>query len=61
MELKDFAPDDFVPREKLANSGVPQAIVAGFEASTGHLGDRLIAAMRAFAASKLGDKVEVPE
>lgn len=31
----------------LANSGVPQAIVAGFEGSTGHLGDRLIAAMRA--------------
>ena len=51
MELKDFAPDDFVPREKLANSGVPQAIVAGFESSTGHLGDRLIAAMRAGVAA----------
>ena len=31
----------------LANAGVPAAIVAGFEASQGHLGDRLIAAMRA--------------
>jgi uncharacterized Ntn-hydrolase superfamily protein len=31
----------------LANDGVPQAIVDGFLASTGHLGDRLIAAMRA--------------
>ncbi len=31
----------------LANTDVPQAIVAGFEAATGHLGDRLIAAMRA--------------
>ena len=35
----------------LANSGVPQAIVAGFEGSTGHLGDRLIAAMRAGVAA----------
>ena len=35
----------------LANSGVPQAIVAGFESSTGHLGDRLIAAMRAGVAA----------
>ena len=35
----------------LANSGVPQAIVAGFESSTGHLGDRLIAAMRAGIAA----------
>ena len=35
----------------LANSGVPQAIVAGFEASNGHLGDRLIAAMRAGVAA----------
>lgn len=31
----------------LAHDGVPAAIVAGFEASTGHLGDRLIVAMRA--------------
>ena len=31
----------------LANDGVPQAIVTGFENGTGHLGDRLIAAMRA--------------
>ncbi len=31
----------------LANDGVPQAIVDGFLASRGHLGDRLIAAMRA--------------
>lgn len=31
----------------LANDGVPQAVVDGFLASTGHLGDRLIAAMRA--------------
>ena len=31
----------------LANEDVPAAIVAGFEDATGHLGDRLIAAMRA--------------
>lgn len=31
----------------LANDRVPQAIVAGFLSSSGHLGDRLIAAMRA--------------
>lgn len=35
----------------LANSGVPQAIVDGFLTSTGHLGDRLIAAMRAGLAA----------
>lgn len=35
----------------LANCGVPQAIVAGFESSTGHLGDRPIAAMRAGVAA----------
>lgn len=35
----------------LANDGVPQAIVDGFLASTGHLGDRLIAAMRAGLAA----------
>lgn len=31
----------------LANDGVPQAIVHGFLATSGHLGDRLIAALRA--------------
>ncbi len=31
----------------LANDGVPQAIVEGFQSATGHIGDRLIAAMRA--------------
>lgn len=31
----------------LANDGVPQAIVDGFLSATGHLGDRLISAMRA--------------
>ena len=31
----------------LASDGVPAAIVEGFEQSSGHLGDRLIAAMRA--------------
>lgn len=31
----------------LANDGVPQAIVAGFVAAKGHIGDRLIAAMKA--------------
>ena len=31
----------------LANDGVPEAIVAAFEAAQGHLGDRLIAALRA--------------
>jgi uncharacterized Ntn-hydrolase superfamily protein len=31
----------------LANDGVPAAIVAGFERAQGHLGDRLIAALRA--------------
>ncbi|MBV7395675.1 DUF1028 domain-containing protein [Mameliella sediminis] len=35
----------------LANDGVPRAIVAGFEAATGHLGDRLITAMRAGLAA----------
>ena len=30
----------------LANNGVPQAIVDGFLSSSGHIGDRLIAAMR---------------
>ncbi|MCB2116295.1 MAG: DUF1028 domain-containing protein [Rhodobacteraceae bacterium] len=31
----------------LADAGVPAAIVRGFEAAAGHLGDRLIAALRA--------------
>ena len=35
----------------LANDGVPQAIVDGFTESSGHLGDRLIAAMRAGLAA----------
>ena len=35
----------------LANDDVPQAIVDGFETATGHLGDRLIAAMRAGLAA----------
>lgn len=35
----------------LANDGVPQAIVDGFLASSGHIGDRLIAAMRAGLAA----------
>ena len=35
----------------LANDSVPQAIVDGFEAATGALGDRLIAAMRAGLAA----------
>ena len=56
----------------LANDGVPAAIVDGFLSSTGHLGDRLIAAMRAglaqggeagpvhSAGMKLVDKVAWP-
>jgi uncharacterized Ntn-hydrolase superfamily protein len=35
----------------LANDGIPQALVDGFLASSGHLGDRLIAAMRAGLAA----------
>lgn len=35
----------------LANDGVPQAIVDSFLASTGHLGDRMIAALRAGLAA----------
>lgn len=35
----------------LANANVPQAIVDGFTQSAGHLGDRLIAAMRAGLAA----------
>jgi len=56
----------------LANPGVPQAIVDGFLGASGHLGDRLIAAMRAAIAAggeegpvhsvgmKLADKVSWP-
>jgi uncharacterized Ntn-hydrolase superfamily protein len=35
----------------LANEGVPRAIVEGFTAATGHLGDRLIAALQAGLAA----------
>ena len=35
----------------LANEGVPQAVVDGFQSTAGHLGDRLIAAMRAGLAA----------
>ncbi|MCV6584965.1 MAG: DUF1028 domain-containing protein [Marinibacterium sp.] len=35
----------------LANDGVPQAIVDGFLSATGHIGDRLIAALRAGLAA----------
>lgn len=35
----------------LANDGVPQAIVDGYLSSTGHIGDRLIAALRAGLAA----------
>lgn len=35
----------------LANKDVPQAIIDGFEGAAGHLGDRLIAAMRAGLAA----------
>jgi|TARA_B110000503_G_scaffold46642_2_gene76158 uncharacterized Ntn-hydrolase superfamily protein len=41
------APDVASGGNMLANDGVPQAVVDEFLASTGHLGDRLIAAMRA--------------
>jgi len=56
----------------LADEGVPQAIVDGFLGATGHLGDRLIAAVRAAVAAggeegpvhsagmKLVDKVPWP-
>ncbi|KIN61134.1 DUF1028 domain containing protein [Sulfitobacter noctilucae] len=44
----DAAGDDVIAAGNLlANEAVPQAIVAGFEAAKGHLGDRLIAAIRA--------------
>ncbi|MFV0384413.1 DUF1028 domain-containing protein, partial [Paracoccus sp. (in: a-proteobacteria)] len=56
----------------LANDGVPQAIVDGFLSASGHIGDRLIAAMRAgvtaggeagpihSAGLKIADKVPWP-
>jgi len=48
----DAAGRDVIAAGKLlANEDVPQAIVDGFEAATGHLGDRLIAAMRAGLAA----------
>ncbi|MCC5970232.1 MAG: DUF1028 domain-containing protein [Pararhodobacter sp.] len=45
------APDVASGGNMLANDGVPQAIVDGFLATQGHLGDRLIAAMRAGLAA----------
>jgi uncharacterized Ntn-hydrolase superfamily protein len=56
----------------LANTGVPQAMVAGFESATGHLGDRLMAALQAGVAAggeagpvhsaglKIADKLDWP-
>ncbi len=56
----------------LANTSVPRAMVAGFEAATGHLGDRLIAALQAglakggeagpvhSAGMKIADKLDWP-
>ncbi len=44
-------PDVLSAGNMLANEGVPQAIVDGFLATSGHLGDRLIAAMRAGLAA----------
>lgn len=56
----------------LANTGVPQAMVAGFESATGHLGDRLMAALQAGLAAggeagpvhsaglKIADKLDWP-
>lgn len=44
-------PDVISAGNMLANEGVPQAIVDGFLATSGHLGDRLIAAMRAGLAA----------
>lgn len=41
------APDVASGGNMLANDGVPQAVVDGFLGTSGHLGDRLIAAMRA--------------
>ena len=56
----------------LANTGVPQAMVAGFESAIGHLGDRLMAALQAglaeggeagpvhSAGMKIADKLDWP-
>ena len=44
-------PDVIAAGNLLANDKVPQAMVDGFASSTGHLGDRLIAAMRAGLAA----------
>ena len=56
----------------LANPGIPAAMVAGFETSSGHLGDRLIAALKAGLAAggeagpvhsaglKIADKLDWP-
>ena len=56
----------------LADAGVPKAMVAGFDAATGHLGDRLIAALQAGLAAggeagpvhsaglKIADKLDWP-
>lgn len=65
-------PDVAAGGNLLANPGVPQAMVDAFVAATGHLGDRLIAAMRAGVAAggeagpvhsagmRLVDKVDWP-
>lgn len=45
------APDVASGGNLLANDGVPQAIVDGFLSAPGHIGDRLIAAMRAGLAA----------
>jgi uncharacterized Ntn-hydrolase superfamily protein len=42
-----MAPDVACGGNLLADAGVPQAMAAAFSASTGHLGDRLLTAMRA--------------
>ena len=56
----------------LADAGVPQAMVAAFETATGHLGDRLMAALQAGLAAggeagpvhsagmKIADKLDWP-
>lgn len=56
----------------LANPGIPAAMIAGFETSGGHLGDRLIAALKAGLAAggeagpvhsaglKIADKLDWP-
>ena len=44
-------PDVLAAGNLLANDGVPQAMVDGFAGATGHLGDRLLAALRAGLAA----------